>query len=484
MSAVEHSHPTDDYAAVSLKRRHDSQYWIDPENEWLPRRASFELQVGPALGFTRVWREICVEVESGPAYLYRYFPFVSYFYVGGRAQTVLEFDQAHQPRQAVIRVPVGIPVQMTVVTELAGAPAAGGHGEDDRELALRFLGLSLGEGLAEPPPFAAERPREHYEMNARSIEETSPAPIFVIGSYRSGTSVLTWALGQHPNIWPLEETGWIPPLADAAILGYRSAKTAPRSFFDVYDVERREYYTQIGYAIDRFCRNASRRRLHGVLLGRLSGQDEEHTEEYQIARSVMNPKRRWVDGTPENCRYVTVLRSIFPFARFIALVRNPLDVVASMLRFERAGGTSYGVSDAAGMWLEHMRAALLSYRALGPGAVRLVSYEALCSDTPAALRSLLDFLDEPTYPKGAETFSKRINSSQISAEERAQLYGEIDAEPKLKRELLALYAEIADAMKSPWEPDAAAAEQLVDIENDRIMRLALEYRGGVPLPSE
>jgi hypothetical protein len=34
-------------------------------------------------------------------------------------------------------------------------------------------------------------------------------PVFVIGSYRSGTSILTWSLGQHFNIFPLEETNWI-----------------------------------------------------------------------------------------------------------------------------------------------------------------------------------------------------------------------------------------------------------------------------------
>ena len=31
-------------------------------------------------------------------------------------------------------------------------------------------------------------------------------PVFIIGSPRSGTSILTWALGQHPNLYPLEET--------------------------------------------------------------------------------------------------------------------------------------------------------------------------------------------------------------------------------------------------------------------------------------
>ena len=38
-------------------------------------------------------------------------------------------------------------------------------------------------------------------------------PIFVIGSYRAATSALTWALGQHPNLFPLEETHFLYKLA-------------------------------------------------------------------------------------------------------------------------------------------------------------------------------------------------------------------------------------------------------------------------------
>ncbi len=34
-------------------------------------------------------------------------------------------------------------------------------------------------------------------------------PIFIIGAPRSGTSILTWCLGQHSNIQLIEETSWI-----------------------------------------------------------------------------------------------------------------------------------------------------------------------------------------------------------------------------------------------------------------------------------
>src|SRR5256886_11509548 len=34
-------------------------------------------------------------------------------------------------------------------------------------------------------------------------------PIFVVGSPRSGTSILTWCLGQHPNIFAVPESNWM-----------------------------------------------------------------------------------------------------------------------------------------------------------------------------------------------------------------------------------------------------------------------------------
>ena len=484
MSATEPTHPTAAYSAVSLTRLHDAAYWEDPAHEWLPRKAELELQIGPSLGFSRVWREVVLDLQSGPEYLYRYFPFTCYVYVEGRAHSAVEFDAPMQAQQAVLRVPVGVPVKISIVSELAGVPAATGHGADSRELALRFPGLSLGEGFIAAPPPSRRVLHEHHDLDVRQSNEQAPEPVFVVGAYRSGTSVLTWALGQHPNVWPLEETGWIPPLADAAILGYRNAKTAARGFFDVYDVNRREYCEQLGAMIDRFCRGVSRRHLHEILLARLSGRAENYNPEFQLARSIMNPKRRWVDGTPENSGYITALLALFPHAQFVGLVRNPLDVVASMLRFDRAGGEARSVKDAAEMWLSMMRRLLLSYRAFGPATVRLISYEKLVDDPRGTLRDVFDFLGEPDFGHAAGTYAMRINSSQISAEERKALYEEIDGDAETKERLLALAREIAEAIEAPWQYDGNAHAELKRIESNRIGRMALEYRGGIPLPTD
>ena len=53
------------------------------------------------------------------------------------------------------------------------------------------------------------------------MKEGIGKPIFVVGSPRSGTSILTWCIGQHPNILPQEESNWLGPFAVDAAVGYQ-----------------------------------------------------------------------------------------------------------------------------------------------------------------------------------------------------------------------------------------------------------------------
>ena len=472
MDVVEES-----FSSLSLKRVHDSRYHSDKTPEWLPRRAAFCIQIGPALDMaTRVWRELHIELSTGPEFLYSYFPFCCALYVDGQAATILEFNEASERQVATVRVPVGKPFDLTIISELAAVPADHGQGGDTRELALLFFGCRLGP-IAKPVVSAAPVYVPGLELEITSTDASTPEPIFVVGSYRSGTSVLTWAIGQHPNIWPIEESGWLPLLGSGALAAFRNASSAARSFFTVYDFSCSDYMAQIGRSVDELMHRVSKRHLHRILLARVAGKADEYNKEFQLARSAMNPKRRWVDGTPENSGYILSLLELFPKARFIALVRDPLDVIASMLFFDRAGGLKRDVKQAAEIWKNLTRWTLLAYKIHGPSVVHLVSHARLISAPQATLSEIFEFLGEPDFPKSGETFSKRINSSKVEQSEREQIYAEIDAEPEIKKTVQSIYSEALNLMKSPWEPDEAAKHELTARLNNELTRMIALYRG-------
>ena len=56
-------------------------------------------------------------------------------------------------------------------------------------------------------------------------------PIFVVGSPRSGTSILAWCLGHHPNIFPVPESNWMGDfavnVAAAHQIGFGAAAVYP-----------------------------------------------------------------------------------------------------------------------------------------------------------------------------------------------------------------------------------------------------------------
>ena len=80
-------------------------------------------------------------------------------------------------------------------------------------------------------------------------------PIFIIGSPRSGTSILTWCLGQHPNILPLEESNWFAPLALALQSCYEIGTARnERSQLSAMRITREQLLNSIGMAINDLIR--------------------------------------------------------------------------------------------------------------------------------------------------------------------------------------------------------------------------------------
>ena len=76
-------------------------------------------------------------------------------------------------------------------------------------------------------------------------------PIFIVGSPRSGTSILTWCLGQHPNMFPVPESNWMGDFAvNVAIAHQIGAARGIYSVLSAMDIRDDELFTAFGRSIN------------------------------------------------------------------------------------------------------------------------------------------------------------------------------------------------------------------------------------------
>jgi hypothetical protein len=257
-------------------------------------------------------------------------------------------------------------------------------------------------------------------------ENSTPMPVFVIGSPRSGTSILTWCLGQHSNLLPLEESAWMGDFAaDVGARHLNGSRRGERSQLVALGVSRDALMAGFGEAIDRTIL------AHGQALGRAQARDaarfgvNDADARFRLLRTQHERKRRWVDGTPEYSFHVFGLGKLFPQARFIHIVRDVEAVVASMLNFHHVEGQPL-VADANAAYAYWYAAANACHQAecaLGSGVMHRVRYTELIANPQIVLREVLAFLGEDFEPACLEPLEKRINSSRVPENFRVDTTG-------------------------------------------------------------
>jgi hypothetical protein len=280
------------------------------------------------------------------------------------------------------------------------------------------------------------------------MSQSDNKPVFVVGSYRSGTSIFCWCLGQHPNLVNLPETNWLARLTVDLDNLYRLA-TINKQF---------SHLGQIGTSIDEFYRLFGEgvahlmRTTNPILIERT---ERKPRGELRRRRSPDDPKGRWVDATPENSHYIYALSLLFPEARFIHLLRNPHDVARSLMKFSRTGGRDHEHEEAYHNWTRLTHMAYLGEKALGRARMLRVRYEEFIGTPEKTFREVLDFLGEPYCADCRKPLDTKINSSQIEPE-ALQMHESSSA----ARAAVELYQHILAAPAPGLEGEPAALEVL------------------------
>ena len=153
----------------------------------------------------------------------------------------------------------------------------------------------------------------------------STAPIFVVGTPRSGTTLLASMLGAHPRIDCGPEPLFLPRLeaADAAALlkpaTWPDAATDFVMSLHLQDASVAELYGRDRTAVRAWL--AARKPSVAAML-----------ESLTAARAEADRKPRWAEKTPRHLLSLPAIRAAWPDAQIVRVVRDPRDVALSASR--------------------------------------------------------------------------------------------------------------------------------------------------------
>lgn len=206
------------------------------------------------------------------------------------------------------------------------------------------------------------------------------APFFIIGSSRSGSTLLRLMLASHSNIAIPSETWYLTALIEQFPFDRPLQEIEIAEAISVMT----NHYTWPDMGLDAAelrCRLAN---LRGVRLRDL-------VEIVYRWHMEVEGKSRWGDKTPAYIEIVPPLAAMFGDAKFIHLIRDGRDVAKSFQRQGWHGPWMHGYTR------EWLRAAELDMR-LGKtplnGRILRVLYEDLVLYPEATLRRICDFIDE------------------------------------------------------------------------------------------
>jgi hypothetical protein len=206
------------------------------------------------------------------------------------------------------------------------------------------------------------------------------APLFIVGCVRSGTTLTRDLLRRVPGVICPEETHflrWSEPFRTPASMPPHTQNRTLRLHREIDGVPEEVFLHLL-----ETCRSKAELQI-------------AYVEAFARARGITGPYR-WIDKTPQNIYGAALILAEFPHARLLHIVRNPLNVVASMVL-----GRQVAVPDLHGAinyWCEAVQIAA-TLRKAAPDRIMELRYEDLIADVPEAMARVLAFADLPAPPR-------------------------------------------------------------------------------------
>ena len=206
----------------------------------------------------------------------------------------------------------------------------------------------------------------------------SPAPIFIVGLPRSGSTLIEQILASHSAV---EGTMELPEIVGMA-------------------------------------RDLGQDGLAALSGDELTALGERFIEDTRVYRKLDRPL--FIDKMPNNFHHIGLIRLILPRARIIDARRHPLGVGFSAFKqhFARGQAFSYDLADVGRYYRDYVRL-MAHFDSVLPGAVHRVIYEDLVEHTESEVRRLLAYCGLP-FEAGCLRFHENARAVRTASSEQVR----------------------------------------------------------------
>jgi tetratricopeptide (TPR) repeat protein len=201
-----------------------------------------------------------------------------------------------------------------------------------------------------------------------------PAPIFIVGLPRAGSTLIEQILASHSQVEGTMELPDIPQIARELLARTPDpAATNPET-----PTPEAPFFAA----------------LNALTPDELRALGEGYLATTRVHRKTHTPF--FIDKMPNNCAYVGLIHLILPNAKIIDARRHPLGCCFSAFKqhFARGQTFSYGLGDLGAYYRDYVESMAHMDEVL-PGRVHRVHYESMVVDTEAEVRRLLEYCGLP-----------------------------------------------------------------------------------------
>ena len=190
-------------------------------------------------------------------------------------------------------------------------------------------------------------------VDSQTTPQSGPAPIFICGMFRSGSTLIERLLCAHPAVRAGGELSLIPGLVNGPLRPFPASMAA-------------------------------------VSAGQLAGMASDYVAELQrrcAGATYVTDKR------PDNFLYLGLIKRLFPSAKIVHTTRDALDNCLSVYFLHLDHGMSYALDLAdVGHYYRQYRRVMAHWRALYGDDILDFGYDAFVSDPKPAAAGLFEFL--------------------------------------------------------------------------------------------